>query len=114
MGDASGSDASGSYAPAAYIALSTDGDDPLAADTTLTGEIASGSLARALATYAHTDGTNTYTLTKVFTSDGSVTVRKVGVFNAATDGTLVWAGTLDAEAVLVSGDQVQITVTITL
>jgi hypothetical protein len=58
-------------------------------DTTLTGEIATagGGLVRAQATYAHTAGTNTSTLTKTFTANASdalpVTVAKIGVFNAA-------------------------------
>ena len=92
----------GVYAAANYIGLTANATAPAAGNTTLTGEIASGTLNRAQATYAHTNGTNTYTLTKTFTSDQSVTIAKIGVFNAATAGTMV------------SGDQLQITETVTL
>jgi hypothetical protein len=88
MGDTA-STGTGSYAPACYIGLTANSTAPAAGDTTLTGEIASGTLTRAQATYAHTNGTNTYTLTKTFTSDQSVTIAKIGVFNASSSGTMV-------------------------
>jgi hypothetical protein len=112
MGDTA-STGTGSYAPASYIGLTANATAPAAGDTALTAEL-TGTLARAQATYAHTNGTNTYTLTKTFTSDQSVTVAKIGVFNAAAAGTLVFTTMLNATATLVSGDQLQITETVTL
>src|ERR1044072_900520 len=86
IGDRSGSRA----AVADYIALTANATSPAAGDTTLTAEIATGGggLIRAAATYAHTNGQATYTLTKTFTANGSdslpVTVAKVGIFNASS------------------------------
>lgn len=113
MGDTA-STGSGSYAPANWIGLTADGTAPAAGDTTLTGEITSGTLDRAQAVYAHTGGTATYTLTKTFTSDQTVTIRKLGVFTATSGGTMVFTSLLDADAALVSGDSLQVTVTVTL
>lgn len=107
-------------AAANYIALSSDATPPAAADTTMSGEInnAGGGINRAQAAYAHTNGTQVYTLTKTFTAnalDGSAnTIRKVGVFNAATGGTLVFETAVTAPPTLVSGDQVTITETVQL
>lgn len=115
MGDGAAVGAgTGAMRPADFIGLTADATAPAAASTALTGEITTGTLARAQATYAHTNGTNTYTLTKTFTSDQSVTVAKIGVFNAGTGGTLVFETLLNATATLVSGDQLQITETVTL
>lgn len=104
----------GAYAAANYIGLTANAAAPVATDTTLTTEVVTGTLNRAQATYAHTNGTNTYTLTKTFTSDQSITVAKIGVFNAATAGTMVFESLLNATATLVSGDQLQITEQVTL
>lgn len=104
----------GAYAPAVFIGLTADTTAPAAGDTTLTGEIASGTLGRAAAVYAHTNGTASYTLTKTFTSDQSIVVAKIGVFNAGAAGTMVFESLLNATATLVSGDQLQITETVTL
>jgi len=113
MGDTA-STGTGAYASAVYIGLTANSSAPAAGDTTLAGEIASGTLIRAAAIYAHTTGTASYTLTKTFTSDQSVVVAKIGVFNASTTGTMVFESLLNATATLVSGDQLQITETVTL
>ncbi len=113
MGD-TGSDGTGDYAPACYIGLTADANAPAAGNTTLAGEIDSGTLVRAQGVYAHTSGTDIYTLTKTFTSDQTVTINKVGVFNDATSGVLVFETLLDYPVTLRSGDQVQITVAVTL
>lgn len=117
IGDRSGSRA----AVADYIALTANVTAPGAGDTTLTAEIATGGggLIRAAATYAHTGGTATYTLTKVFTANGSdslpVTVGKVGIFNASSAGALVWETLLTSTATLTaSGDALSVTETITV
>lgn len=117
LGDRSGSRA----AAADYMALTANSTSPAAGDTTLTGEIAtaSGGLIRAQATYAHTNGTSTFTLTKTFTSNGNdslpVTVAKVGIFNAASGGSLVWETLLGTTATIsASGDSLTVTETVTV
>jgi hypothetical protein len=114
------SNGTGTYAPANYIALSTNATAPASGDTTLAGELnnASGGLNRAQATYAHTAGTSSYTLTKTFTAnsnDGaSNTIQKIGVFNAASVGTLVFETAVPSPPTLVSGDQITITETVSI
>lgn len=117
LGDSSGSRA----AAATYLALTANATAPAAGDTTLTAEIAtaSGGLVRATATYAHTGGAATFSLTKTFTANGSdalpVTIAKIGVFNAASSGTLAWETLLGTTATLsASGDALTVTETITL
>lgn len=111
----------GSYAAANWIALTANTAAPAAGDTALTGEIATagGGLLRAQAAYAHTLGTNTYTLTKTFTGNASdvypVAIAKIGVLNAATVGGLVFETLLNAVATLnASGDAVTVTETVTM
>ncbi len=113
MGDPS-STGTGAYAAACYIGLSADAAAPSASNTTLPSEITGGTLARAIAAYAHVNGQATYTLTKSFTSDQAVVVRKLGVFNAVSSGTMVFETPLNAQADLQPGDTIQITETVTL
>jgi hypothetical protein len=117
LGDRSGSRA----AAADYLALTANTTAPSAGDTTLTAEIAtaSGGLIRAQATYAHTGGAATYTLTKTFTANASdslpVTIGKVGVFNASSAGTMPWSSLLSPTATISAiGDALTITETITI
>ena len=113
----------GGTATAAYIGLTANATTPALTDTTLaTGggaEIATGGLARGLGTYAHSAGASTYTITRVFTTTGSdslpVTVAKVGLFTAASAGTMVFETALSPTATLsASGDTLTITQTVTL
>lgn len=106
----------GSYAAANYIGLSTDATAPAAADTTLTGELTASGLGRSQAAYAHTAGATTFTLTKTFTSsDGTNrTINKVGVFNAASVGTMVFETAVPSPPTLVSGDSLTVTETVTM
>lgn len=108
-------------APANYIGLTANSTNPAAGDTTLAGEIttAGGGLVRAQATYAHTTGAASYTLTKTFTANGSdslaVTIAKIGVFNASSSGTMVFETKFATTATLsASGDQLTVTETVTL
>lgn len=103
-----------------YLALTANVTAPAAGDTTLTAEIATagGGLLRKQATYAHTNGTSTATLTATFTANGSdalpVTIGKVGGFNASTSGTMGLETLLSPTATLsASGDNTTITETIT-
>lgn len=106
----------GSYAAANYIALTETATAPADADTALTGELTAGGLGRAQAAYAHGAGASTYTLTKTFTSSDATarTIQKIGVFNAATVGTMVFETAVPSPPQLVSGDQVALTETVTL
>lgn len=66
-------------------------DTTLASSGTGSTELAVNGLSRAQATYAHSAGTLTYTLTKAFSVTGTSTgVNKLGVFNAASSGSLVY------------------------
>jgi hypothetical protein len=107
-------------AAANQMAVSANTTAPAAGDTTLTGEIttAGGGLLRGAATYAHTTGTATATLTRTLTANGSdslpVTLGKLAVFNAASAGTMAIETLISPTATLsASGDNVTITDTVT-
>jgi hypothetical protein len=115
------SDTSAPPAAFNYIGLTANSGAPAAGDTTLAGEIttAGGGLVRAQAVFAHTNGTSSYTLTKTFTANGSdslpVTIAKIGVFNAASGGTLGFETLLSSTATLAaSGDALTITDTVSI
>jgi hypothetical protein len=104
---------------AKYIALTTDTAAPAVGDTALTSEITTNGLQRALATYAHTGGTTTSTLSKTFTASGTFTsVHKAGLFTGGPGtglgGILVADTVLNADATLASGDSIAVTWTWTL
>lgn len=105
-------------APARYIGLTTDTTAITGSETALTSEITTNGLARALATYAHTGGTTAYTLQKTWTASGaSGTIHRAGLFTAATltaGGNLAFISDLNADAVLASGDSLQVTWTINI
>lgn len=96
-------------AAANYIALTANNEAESASNTSLAGEITTseGGLIRKQATYAHTTGATTATLTVTFTANSHdslpVTVNKFGVFNKATSGgtlaieTKITAATFNAE-----------------
>lgn len=114
--------AASATAVAKWIGLTADATAPAAGDTALTGEIttAGGGLVRAAATYAHTSGTNTYTLTNTFTANGSdtvpVTVAKMGAFDASSAGNMPFATLLTPATATISaaGDTVTVTQTVTM
>jgi hypothetical protein len=103
-----------------YMALTASTTAPAVGDTTLAGEIVTTGLARAQCTYTHTAGTNTSTLTHTFTAvaadvaGGSVVVAQIGVFNAASGGTLGYHTAMVSTATITAaGDNVQNTETVT-
>ena len=109
--------------PASYIGLTASSTAAVDGDTTLTGEIttAGGGLIRALGTYAHTAAGTTTTLTKTYTANGSdslpVTIAQIGVFQGVVVAAsrMVFRTLLNATATLtISGDQLQVTETVTL
>lgn len=108
-------------AVAKWVALTANVTAPAAGDTTLTGEIttAGGGLIRKAGTYAHTTGAASYTITTVFTANGSdalpVTIGKRGIFDAASAGNMVFETLVSPTATLsASGDQLTLTDTISM
>jgi len=107
--------------PAFWMALTANSTAPALTDTTLAGEIATagGGLVRKVATYAHTTGAASYTLTGSYTANGSdvlpVTVAKMGCFNSASGGRMPFETALSATATLsASGDALTVTDTVSL
>jgi hypothetical protein len=74
--------------PAWFMGLTANSSAAVATDTQLPGEIVTGGggLVRKICTWAHTTGVNSWTLTAVYTANGSdslpVTIAKIGVFNS--------------------------------
>ena len=111
--------APGGLGSARFIGLTTDTGAPATGDTSLASEITTNGLQRALATFAHTGGTTTFTLSKTFTASGTFTaVHKAGLFTggygASGGGILVADTVLNADATLASGDSIAVTWTWTL
>jgi hypothetical protein len=110
--------APGGIAAARFIGLTTNASAASASDTALASEITTNGLGRALGTYAHTYGTSTLTLTKVFTASGSFTsVHKAGLFACLTSAgadPMLYETVMNADATLASGDQLTLVWTFTL
>lgn len=117
----------GAGGPAAwFMGLTATATAPSATDTSLTGEVTTqpAGLVRKICPYAHTAGTNTYTLTPVYTIGGGdtslpITVAQIGVFNSMVAGdttaTMLFRTLLSATATLsASGDQLTVTETVTM
>lgn len=113
----------GGNAPAIFMGLTADAGAASATDTSLPSEIttAGGGLIRKICAYAHTGGAASYTLTAVFTANGSdslpVTVAKMGIFTSLTSsvaGQMLFETLLSATATFnTSGDQLTVTETVT-
>ena len=98
----------------AYIGLSNDSLTETTASTTLSNEITGNGLARAIATYAHTAGQATATLSKTFTcATNPQAAQKAALFSAASSGTMTHVLSFTQRSLQV-GDQLAITFTITL
>lgn len=103
--------------PASWLAVTSDAGAPAATDTTLTSEATTNGFARAVGTYAHTAAATTYTLQKLFTASGSLTVNKEAVFGACNTtggGVMPFESAEPSPPVLISGDTLTQTVTITI
>lgn len=104
-------------APYRYMALTENASAASASSTALTGEITTGGCGRALATYAHTLGTGTVTLSKTFSVTGTFpAIHKVGLFQASTPSSSLigFEVVLNADANVVSGDSLAVTWTLTV
>lgn len=106
-------------AAAHFHAITANSSAPSASNTTLAGEITTsgGGLVRKIATYAHTGGAGSYTLTTTFTANGTdslpVTIAKLGCFTGFVSGQMVFETLLNATATLsASGDAVTVTHTV--
>jgi hypothetical protein len=81
-----------SAVPFTYLAVGTSATAVAATDTTLTAEIVDSGLERAAGTVSRVTTTttnDTFQITKTWTASGSKTVEEVGVFNAASAGTML-------------------------
>ena len=103
--------ASGQPVGLQYMAISSDTGGTAVTDTTLAGEITGSGLARALATYAHSAGTNSSTLTYTYTNNtaGAVSaIQKAATFNASSSGTMGFENTFTSVTLQI-GDQLKLT-----
>lgn len=100
---------------AGFIAVTVNTAAPADADTTLTGEITAGGLARVDAgTKTHSSGTNSTTISTTFTASATHTaVQKAALFDAASAGTMYHENTFTATT-LISSDTLTVTWTLTL
>lgn len=100
---------------AGFIAVTVNTAAPADGDTTLTGEITTGGLARADAsTKTHSAGTNSTTISHTFTASATHTaVQKAALFDAASTGTMYHENTFTATT-LISSDTLTVTWTLTL
>ena len=95
-----------SAVPFTYIAVGTSSTAVAINQTALVAEITDSGLARAAGTVSRitTTGTNdTYKITYTWTASGSKTIEEVGVFNAASSGTMLSRALTTSKAV-VSGE----------
>ena len=93
-----------------YVGLTATNVSIVGTETTLTGEITTGTLARAIYTaYNHTAGTATYNQTKTFTSDQTVTLQTAAEFTATTAGIMPFIANITPNAPTVSGDTLALT-----
>lgn len=81
-----------SAVPFTYIAVGTSATAVAVTDTALNAEIVDSGLARAAGTVSRVTTTvtnDTYKITYTWTASGSKTIEEVGVFNAASSGTML-------------------------
>jgi hypothetical protein len=100
-----------------YMALTENAGAAAATDTALTGELTTGGCSRALATYAHTGGTSTYTMAKTFSVTASFpAIHKGALFTASNTtaaGVMPFEAVLNADANVINGDSLAVTATVT-
>jgi hypothetical protein len=100
-----------SAVPFTFLAVGTSSTAVAATDTTLTAEIVDSGLERAAGTVSRVTTTvtnDTFQITKTWTASGSKTVEEVGVFNAASAGTMLSHALTTSKAVT-SGETITAT-----
>lgn len=106
------------HGPARFIGLTTDTAAASASDSSLTSELTTNGMTRALATYAHSAAATSYTQSKTFTATGSTgAIHKAGMFTAGTltaGGLMLFETVLNADATLANGDQLALTWTVNI
>lgn len=118
----SGTTLGGLTSPAAakYIAVSSSSLTPAKGDTTLTGEISTNGLGRALGTAgtytapSALDGAASYVLSKTFSATGTATVVSAAIFDAASAGNMFVEANLASSATVNNGDSLTINWTVNL
>lgn len=103
-------------APAMWLAVTSDAAAASSADTTLASEATTNGFGRALATYAHTATASTYTLTLLFTATGPLTPAKYANFASLVSGkgAMPFESLIASAPVMISGDTMTLTDTITI
>lgn len=96
-----------------YIATGSGSTAEATTDTALVTENTTNGAARASATVTTppTESTGVTKLVKTFDITGAVTIREIGVFNAASSGDLLLRRVLSADKTYGDGESVTITVT---
>lgn len=92
-----------SATPFTYLAVGTSATAVAATDTTLTAEITTLGLERAAGTVSRVTTTvtnDTLQVVKTWTATGTVTVEEVGLFNAASAGTMLGHALTTSKALL--------------
>jgi hypothetical protein len=106
----------GQTGTAGYMALTADSTAPNATDTTLPSEITTNGLGRTTQlTPTHSAGasSSSFSHTWTYTGSTSVTIAKVGLFNASSSGTLVLETLLASTGTVnANGDTISVTWTI--
>jgi hypothetical protein len=114
MGATSGQPAAGTYMAATNDSAAPAVGDCAAGSTscTLPSEITSNGLSRKVCTYAHSNGTASYSCQVVYTATGTQAVQKFGLFNASSSGTMIFEGTI-AQVTLNNTDTLTMTWAVT-
>jgi hypothetical protein len=95
-----------------YIVLTNTAITPNATDTSLSGEITTNGLSRALGTASHTSNATSYTVANTFTATAAQSAQATGLFNASSSGTMCFENTF-TQASLSTNDTLTVTWTIT-
>lgn len=105
-----------SATPFTYIALGSGTTTAAASQTALVTELTTNGLARAVATISRVTTTvtnDTYKAVYTWTASGSSTIEEIGVFNAASSGTML-SRALTGTKSIVNGEQITATYTLAI
>jgi hypothetical protein len=101
-----------------FMALTTNASAASATNTTLASEITTNGGNRQLATYAHTYGNATFTLTKAYSITGTLTaIHRAGLFTTMSQAgadPMIFETVLNQDATVGNGDTLTVTWTATL